>query len=60
VLKESKYLRQEAPELIKEAQTIIRELKTTEAGQLQLIQKVVNFNELPIEKIQRIVQRAQG
>jgi hypothetical protein len=59
VLKESKYLRQEAPELIKEAQTIIRELKTTEAGQLQLIQKV-NFNELPIEKIQRIVQRAQG
>ncbi len=60
MLKESKYLRQEAPELIKEAQTIIRELKTTEAGQLQLIQKVVNFNELPIEKIQRIVQRAQG
>jgi hypothetical protein len=60
VLKESKYLRQEAPELIKEAQNIIRELKTTEAGQLQLIQKVVNFNELPIEKIQRIVQRAQG
>lgn len=59
MLKESKYLRQEAPELIKEAQTIIRELKTTEAGQLQLIQKV-NFNELPIEKIQRIVQRAQG
>lgn len=59
MLKESKYLRQEAPELIKEAQTIIRELKTTEAGQLQLIQKV-NFNELPIEKIQRIIQRAQG
>jgi hypothetical protein len=50
VLKESKYLRQEAPEVIKEAQTIIRELKTTEAGQFQLIQKL-NFNELPIEKI---------
>jgi hypothetical protein len=45
--------------LIQEAQTIMRMLKTTEAGQLQLIQKV-NFNALPIEKIERIAQRVQG
>lgn len=59
LLKENKYLRQEAPEVVAEASQMVRQIKLTEAGQLQLLKRI-ELKDLSLEKINKMAERAVG
>lgn len=59
LLKENKYLRQEAPVVVAEASQMVRQIKLTEAGQLQLLKRI-ELKDLSLEKINKMAERAVG
>lgn len=57
-LKQSKYLRQSAPEVIDSASEAVRQLKRKESAQLELINQIRDVNDISFEKIQKMANRA--
>lgn len=62
ILKQSKLLRQNHPEMIRDASNLVRTMKLTESGQLALLATLTKqqVDALPLDKIQRNVLRAKG